>query len=304
MPKAVESFNFKGFDLVLSITSALVKGIKTESKTLHICYCNTPTRWLWSDSKSYLQTAPIPIFAKPIIPLILRYLKKWDLQAASRPDYFIANSKNVQHKIEKYYKRQSTPIFVPVDTSKFKQVNTIGKYFLIVSRIEPYKKVDLAIKAFKKLNLPLKIVGSGSCFEDYRKNNPENIKLLGRLDDENLVKMYQGARATIFPQEEDAGIVPLESMACGRPVIAYAKGGALETIIDGKTGVLFNNQTVEGLISAVKKFQKINFDARIILCQAKKFDKELFKRKILEYIRDKLNKFEIRNSKSETNSKL
>ena len=181
MPKAVESFNFKGFDLVLSITSALVKGIKTESKTLHICYCNTPTRWLWSDSKSYLQTAPIPIFAKPIIPLILRYLKKWDLQAASRPDYFIANSKNVQHRIEKYYKRQSTPIFVPVDTSKFKQVNTIGKYFLIVSRIEPYKKVDLAIKAFKKLNLPLKIVGSGSCFKDYRKNNPENIIGFGNL---------------------------------------------------------------------------------------------------------------------------
>jgi len=298
MPKAVESFDLKNYDLVLSVTSALIKGVKIKKPTIHICYCNTPTRYLWFDSADYLKNAPIPLFARPLMPMVLSYLKKWDLKASKRPDFYIANSVNVQQRIKKYYHRNSTPIFPPVDIVNFRPNSQVrparsrkrsGKYFLLVSRIEPYKKVDLVVEAFKKLKLPLKVVGSGTRFEEYRKERSSNIEFIGRVDDESLAKYFQNAIATIFPQEEDAGIVPLESMACGRPVIAFGKGGALESIIDGKTGVIFYKQTVEGLISGVKKFQKIKFNPQEIRGQAVKFDKNLFKKKVLAYIIDKIN---------------
>lgn len=296
MPRAIESFNLAEFDVVLSITSALCKGVKTRPDQLHICYCNTPTRWLWTDTKNYLKTAPIPKIARPLMPLIINWLRGWDLKASKRPDFIIANSENVKKRIKKYYHRDSDPIFVPVDVKKFTPSDKKGEYYLVVSRLEPYKKVDLVIDAFKKLKLPLKIVGSGTRFDELRKEVPENIQLIGRLDDDQLAKMYQASIATIFPQEEDAGIVPLESMAAGRPVIAYKKGGALETIIDKKTGLFFEKQTVNDLIESVKKIQKIKFDSKIIRQQAEKFDKELFKKQILEYIIDK-SKLKIQNPK-------
>ena len=288
MPLAIESFELDDFDVVLSITSALVKGVKTGSKTLHVCYCNTPTRYLWVESKSYLKTAPIPNFVKPIMPLVLNLLKKWDLKASKRPDYFIGNSENVKKRIKKYYDRDSEAIFVPVDCQQFRICHTKGKYFLVVSRLEPYKKVELVIKAFKKLKLPLKIVGSGTKFEEFKKSLPKNIELIGRVPDEKLAKIYENSIATIFPQEEDAGIVPLESMSSGRPVVAYGKGGALETVIEGKTGILFEKQTVDNLIKAVKKFQKMKFDSKVIRRQAEKFDKGVFKDKVFSYIVSKL----------------
>ncbi len=288
MPLAIESFELDDFDVVLSITSALVKGIKAGPKTLHVCYCNTPTRYLWVESKSYLKNAPIPNFVKPIMPLVLSLLKKWDLKASKRPDFFIGNSENVKKRIKKYYNRDSKAIFVPVDCKQFKIGREKGKYYLVVSRLEPYKKVELVIKAFKKLNLPLKIVGSGTRFEEFKKSLPKNIELVGRVTDEKLAKIYENSIATIFPQEEDAGIVPLESMSAGRPVIAYAKGGALETVIEGKTGILFEKQTVDGLIKVVKKFQKMKFDSKVIRRQAEKFDKGVFKDKVFSYIVDKL----------------
>lgn len=288
MPKAVESFDLKNYDLVLSITSALVKGVKTKRNQIHICYCNTPTRWLWSDSQSYLKTAPIPIFAKPLIPVLIKYLRKWDLKAAMRPDYFIANSENVRKRIKKYYGRDSYSIFVPVDCQKFHQAKKEGQYFLVVSRLEPYKKVDLVIDAFRKLKLALRIVGGGTGFERFKNSLSKNIKLLGRLSDEDLAKTYSQAKAVIFAQEEDAGIVPLEAMAAGRPVIAYAKGGALETVIDSKTGILFEKQTAASLQTAIKRFQTMKFSPKVLRVHALKFDKELFKKKIMKYIIDKL----------------
>lgn len=290
MPKAVESFDFTNYDLVLSVTSALVKGIKTEKPTLHICYCNTPTRYLWTDREQYLKNAAIPFFARPLIPAMIKYLQKWDLKAAKRPDYLIANSRNVQKRIKKYYGRDSEPIFVPVETKKFHPCKKAGSFYLVVSRIEPYKKVDLVIDTFKKLRLPLKIIGSGTRIAEYAQNLPANIEIIGRIDDEKLAWFYQNAIATIYPQDEDAGIVPLESMAAGRPVIAFARGGALESVIDNKTGILFEPQTVEALIRAIKRFQKIKFDSKLIRQHAEKFDKELFKKKIIEYVKDKLGR--------------
>ena len=293
MPKAVESFDLKNYDLVLSVTSALIKGVKTKKPTIHICYCNTPTRYLWFDSAEYIKNAPIPFFVRPLMPMVLSYLKKWDLKASKRPDFYIANSVNVQQRIKKYYHRDSFSIFPPVDAKFFMPNSKIrparsGKFYLLVSRIEPYKKVDLVISAFKKLGLPLKIVGGGTRFEEYKNNATANIELVGRVSDEKLAKYFQNSIATIFPQEEDAGIVPLESMAVGRPVIAYGKGGVLESVIDKKTGIIFDEQTVEGLISAIKKFQKIKFNQRGIRSQAIKFDQSLFKKKVLAYINSRI----------------
>jgi len=294
MPWAIESFDLKNYDLVLSVTSALIKGVKTKRPTLHICYCNTPTRYLWFDSAEYIKNAPIPFFVRPLMPMVIKYLKKWDLKVSKRPDFYIANSINVQNRIKKYYHRDSTPIFPPVDTKNFRPDSKIrparsGKYFLLVSRIEPYKKVDLVIGAFKKLNLPLKVVGGGTRLNEYKDISAKNIEFVGRVSDEKLAEYYQNSIATIFPQEEDAGIVPLESMVAGRPVIAYAKGGALESMVEGKTGVLFKEQTLAGLTKAIKKFQKMKFDAREIRSHAEKFDKTLFKKKILEYINSRIN---------------
>ena len=291
MPWAIESFKLDDFDLVLSITSALVKGVKTKPSTLHVCYCNTPTRYLWVESRSYLKTAPIPSIIKPIMPLVLSLLKRWDLKASQRPDYFIGNSENVKKRIKRYYNRDSVAIFVPVDCKQFKVTRKKGKYYLVVSRLEPYKKVELVISAFKKLGLPLKIVGSGTRFEELKKTLPNNIELVGRLPDKKLAEVYEESIATIFPQEEDAGIVPLESMSAGRPVIAYGKGGVLETVIDNKTGVLFKKQTVSDLIKAVRKFQKMKFNPSVIRLQAEKFDKELFKEKVFSYIVSKLKSY-------------
>lgn len=285
MPWAIESFDLGDYDLVLSVTSALAKGVKTQKPTVHVCYCNTPTRYLWFDSASYIKNAPIPNFIRPLMPIVIKLLRKWDLKASKRPDFYITNSRNVQKKIRKYYNCDSFPIFPPVDIKRFRPKDNPGQYYLIVSRIEPYKKVDLTIEVFKKLKLPLKIVGSGTRFEEYSKDASDNIEFIGRIDDDKLASYYQNAIATIFPQEEDAGIVPLESMACGRPVIAFAKGGALESIIDGKTGIFFRKQTAQSLIEAVKCFQKIQFDSKFIRTHAEKFDKEIFKKKVLDYIK-------------------
>ena len=291
MPKAVESFKLDDYDIVLSITSALVKGVKIPPKTLHICYCNTPTRWLWTDTENYLKTAAIPFFIKPLMPVLISKLQKWDLKVSARPHYFIANSENVKKRIKKYYNRESDSIFVPVDCRNFSTSLQKGQYYLVVSRIEPYKKVEMVIEAFKRLNLPLKIVGSGTRFELLKKSVSKNIKLIGRVNDKELAEIYENSIATIFPQEEDAGIVPLESMAAGRPVIAYAKGGALETIIEGKTGLFFSKQTDKDLSEAIKRFQKMKFNPMVIRRQAEKFDKELFNEKLFCYIKDKWQEF-------------
>ncbi len=288
MPRAIESLDLKKYDLIISITSALVKGVKTNKNQLHICYCNTPTRYLWVDSEEYVKNAPIPFFVRPLMPLVLSYLRKWDLKASKRPDYFIGNSKNVQKRIQKYYHRNSDIIYPMTDVKKFKPAKTIGDYYLLVSRIEPYKRVDMVIDAFRGLSENLKIIGSGTKKEQMAMSAPKNIEFIGRLSDKELSKMYAEAKAVIFPQEEDFGIVPVEAMAAGRPAIAYAKGGALETIVPGKTGEFFYPQTTKALKKVIKKFNPKKYKPEECVKQAQKFDKSLFKEQILEYIKDKV----------------
>lgn len=302
MPKAVESFDLKEFDLIISITSALVKGVKTNKRQTHICICNTPTRYLWFDSKEYVKAAPIPFFIRPFMPALLKRLRKWDLKAAARPDYIIANSKNVQAKIQKYYHRDSTVIYPTIDTTKYKS-GPKGDYFLLVVRLEPYKKVDLVLDAFKGLNEKLKVVGSGSKLAEFKKMNLQNVEFLGRQSDEELSKLYSGAKAFIFPQDEDFGLTPVEAMAAGTPVIAYGKGGALESVIPNQTGEFFVPQTAESLAKVIRNFRTGEYRTEVLQHQAKKFDNVVFKKEILEYIERRMNKFEAQNPKSETNPK-
>ncbi len=303
-PMAVEAFDLSEFDLIISSSSALIKGVKTNKNQLHICYCHTPTRYLWSDTKEYLKTAPVPVLVKPFMPLVIWFLRKWDLKASKRPDFYIANAENIKNKIKQYYNLDSTVIYPPVETDRFMirknlvkigpsinsgQVKNLGDYYLITSRIEPYKKVDMVVEAFNQLGKKLKVVGSGTKKDEIQAMAKSNIEFTGRISDEELEQAYSGCLAYLFPQEEDFGIVPVEAMSAGRPVIAYKKGGALETIVPGKTGEFFYPQTVEALVEAVKKFQPEKYDAKEIRNHALKFSKAIFKEKLMEYIKERLN---------------
>lgn len=290
MPLAIESFNLKDYDLIISSCSALVKGFKTNQNQVHICYCHTPARFLWIDSENYIKNAPIPWFVRPIMPIALFFLRRWDAKASQRPDFYIANSINTQNRIKTYYHKDSEVIYPPIDAKKYHIAKEIGDYYMIASRMEPYKKVDLAVKAFNKIKHKLKVVGSGSKKEEMKLIAGPNIEFTGRLSDEELADTYAGAQAFIFPPDEDFGLTPLESMASGRPVIAYRKGGALETVVEGVTGEFFYPQTVAALASAVKKFKCNKYDSRKIREHALKFDKEIFKNKILVYIKEALKK--------------
>lgn len=301
MPIAFESFDFSDYDLVISITSEAAKGIVTKPPTRHVCYCLTPTRYLWSGRDQYFQ-GPLGFFAKPAI----NYLKKWDMVAGQRPDEFLAISKIVQERIKKYYGRESKVIYPPVDTDKFEITTNrqspttnhhslstshqppITNYFLVVSRLVKYKKVDLVIKAFNQLGWNLKIVGVGREMGNLRKIAKGNIEFLGQLTDEDLLRYYQESWAVVFPQIEDFGIVPLEAQACGKPVIAFNQGGARETIIDGKTGILFDKQSPECLMKTLVRFDILakedRFRQKDCRENSEKFNKERFKKEFINYI--------------------
>ena len=284
MPMAVEKFDLSDYDLVLSDSASFAKGVITKPETLHICYCHTPTRYAWDDSHKYIKEFAIPKALKFFIPLFMNYIRLWDREAAYRVDKFICNSKFVAQRIKKYYKRQAIVIHPPVYTKRFVLGDRMSNYFLMVGRLLVYKRFDIAIEAFNKLELPLKIIGDGPERKKLQKIAKWNIEFLGEVKDDDLVKYYQNCQALIFPQEEDFGIVALEAMACGKPVIAYQGGGALESIKQGKTGIFFNEQKVDSLVRAVKNFNPLKFNPKTIRTHALKFDKEIFKNKIKELI--------------------
>jgi len=312
MPLAFESFSFDGYDLVISVTSEAAKGIITKPGTLHICYCLTPTRYLWSGFDEYFKNPILRFISKPVVS----YLRFWDRATTHRPDSFIAISTEVQKRIKKYYNRDSEIIYPPlmlgaeVASKNFRVRNASnklslgslregasatsenfessprqnnqssiinGQYFLIVSRLVPYKKIDLAIKVFNKLGLPLKIVGTGIEETKLKRMAKTNIEFLGYLTDKELVEYYKECQALIFPQEEDFGLAILEAQSFGKPVIALKKGGALDIVTDGKTGIFFEEQSKKSLEDAILKFQKTNFNPEDSIENAKKFSFEEFK---------------------------
>ncbi len=288
MPQAFESFDFSNYDVVLSSVSGLAKGIKVNQNTKHFCYCHTPTRYLWGDLETYVHKLRIPGVTKQMLVKKLKQLRKWDYEAAQRVDYFIANSEFIARKIKRYYNRESKVIYPPVETDKCYADSDRDNYYIVVSRLMPYKKVDLVVKAFNQLKLPLKILGTGEQAKELRRMAKSNIEFLGEVSDELRGKYLSRAKAFIHPQEEDFGIAAVEAMASGCPVIAYKSGGVLETVIDKETGLFFTEQNWESLAEAVLDFNQLQFDAKAIQNYAQVFSSSNFKKNIANYIKEKM----------------
>lgn len=289
MPRAIEQMNVSDFDLIISSSHAVAKGVKKNKYAIHICYCHTPMRYIWSQYENYFGKDRSNFFVRTAMKLFRKYLQRWDVKSSDRVDYFVANSKNVKQRIKDIYKRDADVIYPPVDINRFHVSRNDGKYFLIVSALVPYKRVDIAVEAFNKIGERLVIVGTGSELKRLKSIAKENIEFHGWVLDDELPEYYSNCKALIFPGEEDFGIVPLEAMASGKPVIAYAKGGALETVIDSdimRTGILFKEQNVDNLIDAVRRFNNSIFDADEIRNHALKFDREVFREKIRQYIKN------------------
>lgn len=280
MPQAFESLDLSRYDLVISNTSSVAKGVITKVETPHICYCHTPTRYLWEphlDDRASSSALRRQANHK---------LRIWDQVAASRPDYYIANSENIRRKIAKYYRRKSVVVYPPVNVGRFKTSSKkdLEDYYLISGRLVGYKKVDLAILAFNDLKKPLYVVGEGPERTRLEKIAGPNIKFFGRVSDEKLAELYSKAKAFIFPANEDFGIVPVEALAAGRPVIAYKAGGALETIKEGITGTFFAEQTPQCLIETVRNFDPDKYDSSRLRQAAFAFDEVAFRKNFKETV--------------------
>ncbi|MCS7202712.1 MAG: glycosyltransferase family 4 protein [Dictyoglomus sp.] len=289
MPYAIEQFDLSQYDLIISSSHCVAKGVLTKSYQKHICYCHTPLRYAWDLYFPYLKDHGYYYGLKGFLAKgFLHYIRVWDVISANRVDYFIANSENVARRIWKIYRREAKVIYPPVDLSKFKPIDINKKkdFFVTVSRLVPYKKVDLIVKTFNNLKLPLVVIGSGSEEKKLRKIAEKNIEILGWQPDHQVYKYLAEAQGFIFSAEEDFGIVPVEAQACGTPVIAYKRGGAVESVIEGKTGIFFEEQTEESLKNAILRFLKIKerFNTEEIVNNAKRFSKERFKEEFLNFI--------------------
>ncbi|MFA6973230.1 MAG: glycosyltransferase [Parcubacteria group bacterium] len=288
MPMAIEQFDFSDFDIVLSDSSSFAKGIITAPETLHICYMHTPMRFAWDDCQKYTRDFYFSKIIKKIIPFVMNYVRVWDRVSADRPDKLIANSNFIARRIKKYYKRESIVIHPPIETQKFYVSPEHDDYFLMVGRFMAYKRFDIVIEAFNQLGLPLKIIGRGPEKKRLEKIAKTNIEFLGRVDDAKLADYFSKARAFIFPQEEDFGLTAIEAMASGRPVIAFRGGDIPEHIEEGRTGMFFETQTAADIVAAIGRFKDADFDPAYIRGTALKFDRELFKSKIKDYIETEL----------------
>ena len=285
MPTAVEMMDLDEFDIVLSSCHSVSKGVITKPNTLHISYCHTPMRYAWESWDFETRLKKFPNILHPMIRRQIKKIRNWDYCAAQRVDKYIANSSHIGSQIKKHYKRDSNVIYPPVHCEKFKPVkNPTEDYYFSIGRLIPYKKFDLLVETFNKLGLPLKIAGTGPELSKLKAMAEDNVEILGYVDDKKLIDLYANCKAFLFPQMEDAGIVPLEAMACGRPVIALNRGGSLDVMIENKTGVFFEEQTVQSLSDAIKKFEKMTFNSSFIRKHAEKYDVEIFKRKISDFV--------------------
>ncbi|MBI4235706.1 glycosyltransferase [Candidatus Peregrinibacteria bacterium] len=289
MPYAYEAFDLSSFDIVISSSHSCAKGIITKPETMHVCYCHTPMRYAWDNWHSYIKQYKMNPILKYFGKKRMHKLRIWDKVASERPDFYIANSSITQKRIAKFYRKESKIIYPMIKCSKFKIAEKTKGYFLAVGRLTHYKRFDLIIETFNKIGLPLKIVGTGVDSENLKKIARGNIEFIGYASDQTLHKLYSEAEALIFPQIEDFGIIPLESMASGRPVIAYKKGGAMDTIEEGETGIFFNKQTPLHLEEAIKHYleNKKTFKPEKIREHCRKFDESNFKKNLFEFLNEK-----------------
>jgi len=291
-PWIFKSIDLSNYDLVIVSAAGTYTSpnfVKVGNKTLHICYCHTPPRYLYGyPVANAWNEVPWRKILKFFGQVPMHFLRMLDYQSAQLPDYFVANSKEVAARIQKFYRRDSTVIYPPVDIPKPKIVDKKGNYYLTGGRLSRHKRQDLAIRACTSLNLPLKVFGGTFAsygIKELKKYAGPNVEFLGEIADEKKWELMVGAKAFIFPSEqEDFGILPVEAMAIGTPVIALKQGGVLETVIDGKTGIFFNEPTVESLVEAIKQFSGLTVKQSDCINQAKKFSKEIFKKKMIEFV--------------------
>lgn len=278
MPRAIEKLDFGAFDIVLSSSSAFAHGIITNSNTKHICYCHSPMRYAWDWTHEYIKELNPGPFKRAAIALLLKKIRMWDQIASDRPDEYIANSKNVKHRIKKYYKKDSAVIYPPVDISRFKAQKKHEDFFLIVSTLTPYKKIDMAVNLFNKIGKQLVIIGDGPQKPYLQSIAAQNISFLGFKDDKITAEYFMNCRALIFPGEEDFGITPVEAMASGKPVLAYGKGGITESVIAGVTGEFFSQPTLESMEDGLGRLitNEKQYRMRDIRKRAEEFSKDKF----------------------------
>lgn len=284
MPLAIEQFDLSAYDVVLSASHSFGKGVLTAPHTLHISYCFTPTRYVWDDSHRYVREFSRSRFFRRLAPVGLSYIRLWDYFVSQRVDSYLTLSDYVARRIKKYYHRTARVIAPPVDVDRFQVSPRDEGYYLVVSRLVPYKRVELAIEACERLGRHLKIAGTGPELQELKRRAGEHTKFLGFVSDEALPRLYGGARALLFPQEEDFGITPLEAAASGKPTIAYGQGGARETIISGVTGLFFQEQTSESLGQAILRFEALRWDAAAIRAHAEIYRSQVFMDKIQDFV--------------------
>lgn len=288
MPRAFEEFDMGAYDVVLSSSSSCAKGVLTGPDTVHIAYIHSPMRYAWDLYHDYYRSAGK--VARFMMRRTMPQIRQWDVINSTRVDHFIANSNFIARRIRKYYRREADVIFPPVDTEFYTPGTEEGEdYYLILSRFVPYKKIDMAIEACNRMKRRLIVIGGGSQEGELKEMAGPTIEFTGIIDDEKVREYYRNCRAFLFPGLEDFGITPVEAQACGRPVIAFGRGGALDTVLPGKTGILFQEQTTSSLISAIKEFEEVQWDSRIIRKHAESFSNERFDREIATYVSEKWN---------------
>jgi len=289
-PLAFESFDLRGYDAVLSLTSGFGHGVITSAETAHLCYCLTPARFLWS-YHAYIEREGVGRLARLALQPTLKSLRQWDRLAADRVDQFVAISRTVQRRIQKVYRRDSSLIYPPISTDVGVSASEPDDYYLIVSRLVPYKRIDLAVRAFSKLGLPLRIIGDGRDRAILKRMAAPNVSFLGFVgSDAEVREQMARCRALVFPGEEDFGITPLEAMSAGRPVVAYAAGGALDTVVEGVTGTFFREPTPESLAEAVLRMEGLSCSPDVLQAHAAKFGVARFQRELDQALRDLIDR--------------
>ncbi len=287
-PFAFEQFDFREYDLVISNKSGFCHGIITDTHTLHLCYCLTPTRYVWRYHQ-YAEQENLGPLVRLLLPPFLTQLRQWDRLAADRVDHFVAISQAVRRRIARVYRRDSTIIYPPVDTSRFAPAARVEDYYLFVGRLVPYRRLDLMIEAFNQLQLPLVIAGTGRDRDRLQALAGPTITFLGYVPDADLPDLMARCRAFLFPGEEDFGIAPIQAMAAGRPVIAYAAGGALDTVIPGETGALFTEQSAASIAATVRDFDPLGLSPAVLCAHARRYDVDLFRQQMMDFVNRKLD---------------
>jgi glycosyltransferase involved in cell wall biosynthesis len=282
-PFAVQSLNLSGFDLVLSSSSGYAKGIRTHGNSIHICYCHTPMRWVWNFNE-YSARERMGIARRVLLPALIGMLRLWDEDAARQPDHFIANSRAVAQRIAKVYGRTAEVIHPPIDVDRFRISRDQEDYYVVLSRLIPYKRLDLAVQACTMLKRKLIVIGEGPQYQQLLAQAGPTVTFAGRLSDREVENVVSRCRALIFPGEEDFGMAPIEVAAAGRPCIAYRAGGALETVLEGVTGCFFDEQTAEALAAAIEAFEKYEWSPVVLRMHAIGFRREVFQEKMRKFI--------------------